>query len=263
MKICGACNTENDDTRVFCLNCAQRLPPPVPGSKPGLPVNPSESAGVSAPQIYKHQAAKGPAKLRQAGTRFSTIVFRFFLLLMLGAVCFGTYLTLQPPAEIPPTAPPASSQDIAQMLTFLRTAAQSPGGAWQLDEKSLNQFLASAVSLRSAENPLGLKVQFQRCYASLGEGSLDFTMQTAVFERTLYFRVAFAPDSQGGKLGARVVDASIGQLQIPGVIAQFLLPLWEPCFKALGPTLELFDGAKSAEVTPKRIVVRWPEKSSR
>ena len=263
MKICGACNTENDDTRVFCLNCAKRLPPPVPGSKPGLPVNSSDLAGASAPQIYKHQATKAPAKLRQAGTRFSTIVFRIFLLLALGAVGFGTYLGLQPPADIPPTTPSVSSQDIAQMLTFLRAASQSPGGAWQIDEKSLNQFLASAVSLRSAENPLGIKIQLQRCYASLGEGRLDFTMQTAVFDRTLYLRVAFAPNSQGGKLSARVVDASIGQLQVPGVIAQFLLPLWEPGFKALGPTLALFDGAKSAEVTPKRMVVRWPEKSSR
>jgi hypothetical protein len=61
----------------------------------------------------------------------------------------------------------------------------------------------------------------------------------------------------------RVVDASLGQLQIPGVVAQFLLPLWNPCFKSLSPTLALFDGAKSAEVSPKRIVVRWPENSSR
>ena len=263
MKICGACNTENDDTRVFCLNCAKRLPPPVPGSKPGLPVNPSEHAGASAPQIYKHQPSNAPAKLRQAGTRFSTIVFRVLLLLALGAAGFGTYLGLQSPSDIPPTAPSAGSQEIAQMLTFLRAASQSPGGAWQVDEQSLNQFLASAVSLRSAENPLGIKVQFQRCYAALGEGRLDFTMQTAVFDRTLYCRVAFAPESKGGKLGARVVDASIGRLQIPGVIAQFLLPLWQPSLKALAPTLALFDGAKSAEVTPKRMVVRWPEKSSR
>lgn len=263
MKICGACETENDDTRVFCLNCAKRLPPPVPDSKPGLPVNSSELAGASAPQIYKHQATKGPAKLRQAGTPFSTIVFRIFLLLALGALGFGGYLSLQPPADIPKAYAAASSEDIAQTLSFLRSASQSSGGAWQGDEKSINQFLASAVSFRSAENLLGIKVQFQRCYASLGEGRLDFTVQTAVFDRPLYLRIAFAPDSQDGKLKVRVLDASIGQLKIPGVIAQFLLPLWEPYFQSLGPTLALFDGAKSAEVSPKRIVVRWPEKSSR
>lgn len=263
MKICGACSTENDDTRVFCLNCGTRLPLPVPGSKPGLPVNPTELAGASAPQIYKHQASKGPAKLRKAGTRFSTIVFRIFLLLALAAVGFGTYLGLQPPVDIPQAYPAANSQDIAQMLGFLRAASQSSGGAWQVDEQSVNQLLASAVSLRSAENPLGSKIRFQRCYVALGEGRLDFTMQAAVFDQILYFRVAFAPVSQGGKIVARVVDASIGQLPIPGVIAQFLLPLWNPCFKSLAPTLALFEGAKSAEVTPKRIVVRWPEKSSR
>ena len=263
MKICGACSTENDDTRVFCLNCAQRLPAPVPGSKPGLPVNPADFAGSSAPQIYKHQASKAPAKLKQARTRFSTIVFRLLLLLALGATGYGVYLTLQPPADIPKPSPAARSEDIAQTLTFLRAASQSPGGAWQVDEKSLNQFLAASVSLRSAENPLGINVEFQRCYVSLGEGRLDFTMQTTVFDHGIYFRVALAPDSQGGKLGVRVVDASLGQLQVPGVIARFLLPLWNPCFKPLAPTLALFERAKSAEVSPKRIVVRWPENSSR
>ena len=226
-------------------------------------MNPNDLAGASAPQIYKQQASKAPAKLRQAGTRFSTIIFRILLLLVLAATGYGAYLTLQPPADIPKPSPAASSEDIAQTLTFLRAASQSPGGAWQVDEKFLNQFLVAAVSLRSAENPLGIKVQFQRCYVSLGEGRLDFTMQTAVFDQTLYFRVGLAPDSQGGKLGVRVVDASLGQLQIPGVVAQFLLPLWNPCFKSLAPTLALFDGAKSAEVSPKRIVVRWPENSSR
>jgi len=257
MKTCGACGTENDDTRVFCLNCAQRLPPPTPGSKPGLPVNPVDLAGASAPQIYKQQASKAPAKLRQAGTRLSTIIFRILLLLVLAATGYGAYF------DIPKLSLAASSEDIEQTLTFLRAASQSPGGAWQVDEKFLNQFLVAAVSLRSAENPLGIKVQFQRCYVSLGEGRMDFTMQTVVSDQTLYFRVGLAPDSQGGKLGVRVVDASLGQLQIPGVVAQFLLPLWNPCFKSLAPTLALFDGAKSAEVSPKRIVVRWPENSSR
>ncbi len=227
-------------------------------------MNPADLAGASAPQIYKHQASKAPAKLRQAGTRLSTIIFRILILLVLAATGYGAYLTLQPPlADIPKPFPAASSEDIAQTLTFLRAASQSPGGAWQVDEKFLNQFLVAAVSLRSAENPLGIKVQFQRCYVSLGEGRLDFTMQTAVFDQTLYFRVGLAPDSQGGKLGVRVVDASLGQLQIPNVVAQFLLPLWNPCFKSLAPTLALLDGANSAEVSPKRIVVRWPENSSR
>lgn len=263
MKICGSCESENDDMRVFCRNCAKHLPPPVIGSKPKWTVNPSEIAGGSAPLIYKHQVPIGPAKLRQAGTRFSTIFFRIFLLLVLGAFGFGGYLALQPPADIPRPFATASSDDISQMLSFLRAASQSPGGAWQGDDKSINQFLASAVYLRPTESLLGIKVQFQRCYVSLGEGRLEFTVQKAVFDRPLYFSVAFAPDSQDGKLGVSVLDASVGKLMIPGVLAQFLLPLWEPFFRSLNPTLALFDGAKSAEVTSKRIVVRWPKKSLR
>lgn len=32
MKLCTACNTENDDTRVFCLECGQSLPQSVPAT---------------------------------------------------------------------------------------------------------------------------------------------------------------------------------------------------------------------------------------
>ena len=76
-------------------------------------------------------------------------------------------------------------------------------------------------------------------------------------------RVGLAPDSQNGKLRIRVANAAIGHLPIPGLVAQYLLPLWNPCFESLGSALELFQGAKSAEITSKRLVVRWPETSSR
>ena len=264
MKTCSACSTENDDTRVFCSNCAKRLPSALSASKPSLPASASDSVGTSAPQIFSHQTKKPAAKLRQAGTPFSTLLFRFLLLIALVALGLGIYLAIQPPsASLPNRAPAATSEEIAQSLTFLRTASKSSGGAWQIDENGINRFLAATVQLRTSDNPLGIKIQFQRCYASLHDGRLDFTMQVAVYDRTVDLSIGLAPDSQNGKLSIRVVDAAIGQLRIPGPVAQFLLPLWSPCFDSLRSALELFQGAKSAEVTSKRIVVRWPETSSR
>lgn len=264
MKTCSACSTENDDTRVFCSNCAKRLPPTITASKPALPANTSESVGTSAPQIFSHQTKKPAAKLRQAGTPFSTILFRFLFLIALGAMGLGVYLAIQPPSSsLPNPAPAASSEEIAQTLTFLRTASKSSGGAWQIDENGINRFLAATVQFRAKDNLLGFKIQFKRCYTALNDGRLDFIMLVSVNDRPMDFRVGLAPDSQNGKLSVRVVNAAIGQLPIPGPVAQFLLPLWNPCFDSLRSALELFQRAKSAEVTSKRIVVRWPETSSR
>ena len=264
MKTCSACSTENDDTRVFCSNCAKRLPPAISASKPGLPASASDSVGTSAPQIFSHQTKKPAAKLRQAGASFSTILFRFLFLIALGALGLGIYLAIQPPSSsLPNPTPAASSEEIAQTLTFLRTASKSSGGAWQIDESGINRFLAATVQLRTRDNPLGVKIQFKRCYTALNDGRLDFIMQVSVYDRPMDFRVGLAPDSQNGKLSVRVVNAAIGQLPIPGPVAQFLLPLWSPCFDSFRSALELFQGAKSAEVTSKRIVVRWPETSSR
>jgi hypothetical protein len=132
-----------------------------------------------------------------------------------------------------------------------------------MDANGINRFLAATVQLRTRDNPIGVKIQFKRCFADLHDGRLDFIMQVSVYNRPLDFRVGLAPDSQNGKLSVRVVNAAIGQLPIPGPVAQFLLPLWSPCFDSIRSALELFQGAKSAEVTSKRIVVRWPETSSR
>ena len=260
MKICGECGTENDDTRVFCLNCAKRLPPSIPGSKPRLP---AESAGINAPKPFTPQPPKTPAKLRQAGARFSTIVFRLFSLLVTTAAGYAIYLILQPPTVIPPPFPPASAEESARFANFLRDASKSSGGAWQVDENAINRFLAANVRLISADNSLGIKVAFDRCYIALDEGRMDFTMQVEVFDRSLFLRITLAPAPEGSGLGIRVVGAALGQLQIPGPLAQFLLPLWSPCFASLENVLAILKKADSAELSPKRLVVRWPASSSR
>ena len=236
----------------------------ISSSKLGLPDKTSESVGKSAPQNFSHQTKKPAIKLRQAGAPFSTILFRCLLLIVLGALGLGIYLAIQPPdsSNLKPSKV-STSEEIDQAISFLRTASKSSGGAWQMDENAINRFVAATVRIRTKDNLLGVKIQFQHCYVALHEGRLDFVMRVVVYDRTVDLRVGLAPDSQNGKLRIRVANAAIGHLPIPGLVAQYLLPLWNPCFESLGSALELFQGAKSAEITSKRLVVRWPETSSR
>lgn len=260
MKICGDCGTENDDTRVFCLNCAKRLPSSIPGSKPAPAI---ESVGIGAPKPITPQAPKTPVKLRQAGTRYSTILFRLLALLLVGAAGFAVYLILQPPTEVPQPVPSASVAEVNQFARFLRDASRTSGGTWQGDESAINRFLAANVRPQLIENSLGIKVSFERCYIEMHEGRIDFTMQVAVFDKSLFLRITLAPVTEGSGLGVRVVDAALGQLVVPGPVAQFLLPLWNPCFVSLENILAILKKADSAEVSPKRLVVRWPAPLSR
>ena len=222
-----------------------------------------ESAGFTAPKSFSPRSLKTPFQLRQAGSRFSTIGLRLFLLLAIAAVGYAIYLIFQPPPEIPQPFPPASAEESARLANFLRDASKSSGGAWQVEENAINRFLAANLRLSSVDNPIGIKVAFNRCYIALHEGRMDFTMQVAVFDRSLFLRITLAPAPKGSGLGIRVVGAALGQLPIPGSLAQFLLPLWSPCFGTLEDVLAILKKADSAEVSPKRLVVRWSASSLR
>lgn len=263
MKLCGTCGTENDDTRVFCLNCAQRLSSPIPGSAPGLPGNFTGTPGASAPKISAPQSPQSRPKPRQAGARFSTKVFSLLVVLALAAAVLATYLILEPPPIAPPALPAASAEDSARLVNFLRAASKSPGGAWQGDEDAINRLLAAKVRLRPLENPLGIDLVLQGCHIALREQRIDLFMRLAVFDRPVCLRLALAPASKDGKAGLRVVASELGRLRIPGPLAEFLLPLWRPCLQPLEPILALASGAKTVEAMPKRLVVRWPDASSR
>lgn len=260
MKVCGDCGTENDDTRVFCLNCAKRLPASIPGSKP-RPA--TESVGISAPKPITPQAPKTLLKLPQTRARFSTVLFRLFVLLLLGAAGFVAYLILQPPTEVPRPVPSASAEEVSQFASFLRDASRTSGGTWQGDESAINRFLTANVRPQPMGNSFGIKVAFERCYVELHEGRIDLTMQVTVFDHPLFLRVCLAPVAKGSGLGVRVVNAGLGHLLVPGPVAQFLLPLWNPCFAPIENTLATLKGGDSAKISPQRLVVRWPVSSSR
>jgi len=264
MKTCAACGAENDDTRVFCLNCAARLAAPAPGSLPGLQKPKVASSGAAAPPVssYKLEGRRSaPRKIRQARPGFFQLLWLLLPWLLLAGLGVAFFLVLQPPADIP-SAVSSNPSDANPLVQFLQKASTSPGGAWQAEEGSINRFLATAVRLQPISNPLGLRARFVRCYVRLKPERLAFTLQIAVQDHPLYLTLLLAPSSDAGRLKPRVAGAELGRLPLPSFLASWILPLWKPCFESLGDTLDVLRGAESAELDNGRLVVRWPGESA-
>ena len=257
MKTCESCGTENDDTRVFCMNCGTRLP--APGSLPGVPKT-SAAVGASAPPISTFRPTapiKKPGKIRQAGRGFfGTLVFflPWFLLAGLGAAIF---FAIQTPSDIPADAAPDPDES-QRLVEFLQKASSTPGGAFQADQGAINRLLAAGVRLEPIANPFGVKTAFTRCYTRLSENRMDFTLQIEIHGQPVFLTLGFSPVEKNGRVFPEVAGAQIGRLPLPAPIASLLLPLWSPCFDSLENVIDLLRGAQSAKVEDGRIVFRWP-----
>ena len=260
MKICEACGMENDDTRVFCHNCAARLPAPAAGSLPGLPKKAAPVVGAAAPPISSYQPTarpKPPGKIRQARPGIFSILYSLLPWLLLAGFGAAIYLVFQPPDFIPAPAQP-DLVETGRLELFFQEATKTPGGAWHGEENAINRFLASNVRLEAVSNSLGVKSQFHRCYVRLGQDRMDFTLQIAVFDRDLYLTLLLAPATENGRLHPRVIGAELGRLPVPAPLAAWILPIWSPCLDSLGNVVDILQKAESAEVKPGRIVIRWP-----
>ena len=258
MKICTACNTENDDTRVFCLNCGQRLPESLPGSPAG---SSQSSVGVSAPPLPASRSVKKqiPRKAPNAGRNLMSLFLNLLFWAVLAGMVFGIYLVSQTPASIRP-AVEKDAAAAAALASFFKKASISPGGAWMGSEESINKFLLENVNLVPVATVLGIHTEFKRCFVELGEGSLNFVMEQSLEGHALYFSLHLEPYSEGGNLKVRVLGASLGRLPVPALVAAHILVIWQPCFDSLGAIVDTLGSASSASVTPKNLVVRWPGK---
>ena len=258
MKICTACNTENNDTRVYCLNCGQRLPAPKPGSNPGFA---EKNANVSAPHIPLAQTEKKsiPRKAPNTGRNFASLFFNLLFWAVLAGLVFAIYLVSQAPGVIRPAVEKDAAASAA-LASFFRKASTTPGGAWMGSEESINRFLLENVKLVPVAGPLGIHTEFKRCFVKLGEGNLDFVMEQSLEGYPLYFSLQLQPYTQDGDLKVRMTGATLGRLPVPAPVVPFILAIWQPCFDSLGAIVDSLDTANSASVTPKSLVVRWPGK---
>jgi len=258
MKICTACNTENDDTRVFCLNCMGRLPESVPGSPTG---SSQASVGVSAPPLPRSRSVKKqiPRKTPNAGRNFMSLFLNLLFWAVLAGLGFAIYLVTLMPDTIRPAVEKDSAASAA-LTSFFKKASTTPSGAWMGSEDSINSFLIENVKLVPIAAPFGIHTEFKRCFVVLGDGRLDFVMEQVLEDHPLYFSLQLQPYSEDRDLKVRVVGATLGRLPIPGLLARYLLPIWQPCFDSLGAIVDTLDSASSASVTPKSLVVRWPGK---
>jgi hypothetical protein len=260
MKICEACGTENDDTRVFCMSCGARLPAPAAGSLPGLPKNPVANVGATAPPVSTFRPAgqsSKPGKIRQARRGFFETLFALLPWLLLAGLGVAIYLATLPPADIPAPATPDISES-NRLADFLKKASETSGGAFQADQGAINRFLAASVRLQPVSNLFGLKTDYTRCYARLSDNRLDFTLQIEIQGHPLYLTLGLAPAEKKGRLVPEVVGAQFGRLPLPAPIASLARVIWSPCFDSLENVIVLLRGAQSAKVEDGRIVFRWP-----
>ena len=260
MKVCEACSTENDDTRVFCLNCGQRLAAPAKGSLPGVPTG--FSVGASAPALPTASVRRPlPGKARKLSSTGRGGLLSFLPILLLVALGVAIYLVSQPPASIPAPAT-ADEQATQRMLAFFQKASSAPGGAWMADQHSINQFLSTSVRLQPIANNLGLHADFERCYVELREGGLDFVMQQKIQDYPLYFTLRVQPVVSDGLLSVRFAGASLGRLPVPEFATPLLMALWQPCFDSMESAINILGTAREVRITPKSVVVRWPGKDA-
>jgi hypothetical protein len=259
MKVCTACNTENDDTRVFCLHCGQRLTQSVLVASVGVKQAP---VGASAPPLPSSKPVKKqiPGKPLNTARNLFSLFWNLLFWAVFAGMVFGIYLISQAPAALRPAVKKDSTASVA-LASFLKKASTTPGGAWMGSEDAINNFLLENVKLVPVKTALGIHTEFKRCFVELGEGRLDFVMEQSLEDYPLYFSLQLEPYSQNGDLKVRVIGASLGQLPVPSLVAPHILAIWRPCFDSLGAILETLDSASSASVTPKSLVVRWPGKS--
>ena len=259
MKICSACKTENNDTRVFCLNCRERLPAPVLGSAPGLPESVEQVAAPHfSPVVTKKK--KIPRKSPNARRSYIGLLWNLLFWGILAGLVWSIYLVTQPPSSVQP--PVERNAVVASSLAaFFKKASAAPAGAWMGSEDAINGFLLENVRLVPLASRIGLHTEFNRCFVELHEGRLDFVMQQTVQGYPLYFSLLLEPYSEDGDLKVRLAGASFGRLRIPALLAPFVISLWQPCFDSLGTIVDRLDSASSASVTPKSLVVRWPAKT--
>ena len=259
MKICTACKTENNDTRVFCLNCRERLPQPALGSAPGLP---ETIAQVSAPRFSFTVSEKKqiPRRSLNARRNYIALFLNLFFWVFLAGLVWAIYLVAQPPSLIERSVERDASASLS-LAAFFQKASTTSAGVWMGSEDAINRFLLENVRLVPLTSPIGFHTEFNRCFVELHEGCLEFLMQQTLQGHPLYFSLLIEPYSEDGDLKVRLAGASFGRLPIPASLAPFVIGLWQPCFDSLGEIMDKLDSASSASVTPNSVVVRWPVKS--
>jgi len=292
MFICGKCKAQNDDRRKVCYECGNGLDKQTSTFIPGEPTTESE-AGLSAPPI---STPKGPQKLKKLKQAVRIPWGSMVALLILIASGIGIYFAMQKPswdktsiasastakpqsngresgvsspgpngawenpgpklANLPPVTP--NPESVKLLLASLKDASKSKTGSWSISEAGINQVLATKVKLQSVTNALGVDIRFVSSSARLGNGSLDALMTIVIDNYPVSLSLTLKPVIEKGNLSAQYTSASIGRLYFPGFLAGFVARYFAPIGDSLEALLELIAKAKSVEITPEKVVVRWP-----
>lgn len=268
MFLCGKCKAQNDDQRKVCYECGNSLDKETSLFIPGKPTMETE-AGLSAPPISSPQGPKKFKKLKQA----VRIPWRAIsALLILGASGVAVYFAMQDPSldkrefapvnakakdfrSLPATPNPES---VKRLLAAMKAASGSRGGVWSVREFDINELLVTEVKLQPISNALGVDIRYRSCSARLGNGALDALMSLEVANYPVYLFLVMKPVIKDGNMSVQYASAAIGRLYIPEVLAGWIARFFEPIAHCLHTPLEQIAKAKAVEITPEKVVVRWP-----
>lgn len=217
------------------------------------------AAGASAPQVgvFKKVAGGGIKKVKPR----RSVVSNLLIFLLLPALGLAVWLAIQPERDIPP-APLANPAADALLASSLRDASQSRPGAWSAEQEAVNRFLVTNIQLEPVKNNLGVNASFERAFVQFGNGFADFTMHLRLFDRDIFLRLRMVPEKSVDGLALKPVGAWVGDLPILPALLPLVLPVFQPCADSLENVFAVTSSADSAEISPKKIVVRWASGAS-
>jgi hypothetical protein len=252
--ICPACQHENESSRVFCHNCGVRLP---------------RTEEQVEEEAKTNQAAADKARLVREGKfqfkdrnriNWRELVSGAFVglvnLSIMAAVLAAVILMFRPPADLPP--PVVAGAEMARAGDEQLLQAAQPGYTGNLSgtPAQISAYLGAKLSLKTKDLGFGFS-EVDRSFVTLGSGEFTFGLVYRMFGFPLVLRSEFRLTGQSGEFGLDVAGGSIGRLPVHPIIFSRVLKWYEPVAEAMEPQLEALARARSIEITPAQVTVRW------
>jgi len=259
MRTCEHCGTQNDDSRIFCLNCGGRLPTLTSANSKAGGKAAEASGGSAAPALPKRKG--GGRKIRPAdgsgrsvpGLLFSALITSTVIAVSLACIVQG----LRAPSGLPERKPPNQAVAQAQFdLLHFYLGSEYPLDAG-IEASAVNTYLLAAVEPVATTNVSWLGAKFQRAFVIYGEGAFDFVIEQKSLGHPIFYTLRMAPDGTPGALGVRTVGASIGRMPIHPMLLPLVHPIFESMLASLTQATELLQKAKGVVITPKIATFSW------
>jgi len=260
-RTCPHCGAANDLTRVFCAECGTRLPAHVPEEAPceGQPAA-AATAGTSAPPLPAPVRRRAPVKpIKQAQPSLVALLAKMVLsTAVLAAILAAVVQIVRAPDGIPPVAEPNVAATVETLSSLKRMGESELPISWTLNEKSVNEYLASTIRMAPEAIPsYGLGAEFQRAFVILVPGRVNLGIEQKFLTCSVYFLLEFEPQKSDAGLEAAVTGGALGRLSIPAALLPAFRRLFDPTLSALSPPLDAIRRADAVTIQSGDIKLQW------